>query len=621
MKMFEVPMVVTSLVSLCFLTGLDAPPARAGFTFGTPANLDAALQFFPTSNVFVTCFSSDNREMFVYSDLGGGQGGFDIWVLKRATLEEAWGPPENLGPIVNSSSFESSPSISGDGLELYFDSGRPSQYGVGGRGLLVTRRTTRTSPWGPATALDAPVNGSYGAGGPSVSSDGLELYFCSSRSGGLGGLDIYVSKRATRQDPWGSPVNLGPAVNSTGHDQAPRLSPDGLLLLFQASRPGGFGSDDLWMARRANRSAPWEPVVNLGPVINGPNLDCQPCLAPDGSALYFAWDWSDRRDIPWQAPIIPMVDFNGDHGVDAKDADFLMADWGRSDSVCDIGPFAWGDGTVDEKDLGVLMKSLATPGPGATLVPCDVALSWILPSLTPTCDVYFGTSFADVNNASRIDPCGVLVSQGQTVTTYDPEGFLELQKTCYWRIDCVSADTNPTIYKGAVWQFTTEPDLYAIRSITATASSFIFGSEPEKTIDRSGLDANDLHSDNQKDMWWSKAEALPWIQYEFDRVYRLHEMRVWNHNMVIEPSVGFGAKTVQIEYSLDGTTWTVLEGVPEFARAPGNAGYAADTTVDFGGISAKHVKLTILKKWGTTQQTGLSEVRFYAISAAAVMEP
>jgi serine/threonine protein kinase/Tol biopolymer transport system component/tetratricopeptide (TPR) repeat protein len=279
-------------------------PAGADFTFGEPTHLDVATRFFPTSDCPVSCFSSDGLEMFVDSDLAGGQGFFDIWVLKRASVEDDWGPPENLGPAVNSASMEGFSSISGDGLELYFSSGRSGGYGM--CDLYVTHRATRTSPWGPATNLGPKVNGSSDEGMPSVSSDGLELYFSSKRLGGYGFYDIYVSKRETTSDPWGEPVNLGPTVNCPFIEECPCLSPDGLLLLFQAGhRPGGFGNCDLWMTRRASRTAPWEPVVNLGPKINGSSYNCRPCLAPDGSALYFSWQWPDRIDT-WQVPIIPI---------------------------------------------------------------------------------------------------------------------------------------------------------------------------------------------------------------------------------------------------------------------------------------------------------------------------
>jgi serine/threonine protein kinase/Tol biopolymer transport system component len=332
----------------------DTLPARAGFTFGEPVSLDAAIpSFFPNLNRFVSSLSLDGLEMFGMSDQGEGQGRFDIWALRRASPEDDWGPPENLGPAVNSASMDQGASISGDGLELYFFSDRPG--GHGSADLYVTRRATRTSPWGPPTNLDPPVNSSYVEIGTSVSSDGLELYLSSDRPGGLRLLDIYVSKRATTSDPWGEPVNLGPAVNSPFPEYSPCLSPDGLLLLFTGYRPGGFGNFDLWMTRRASRTASWEQAVNLGPIINSPNADVGPCWAPDGSALYFAWDWSNRPGKPWKAPITPILDFNGDGKVDAADMAILEADWGKNQSLCDIGPFPWGDGNVDAQDLKVFM--------------------------------------------------------------------------------------------------------------------------------------------------------------------------------------------------------------------------------------------------------------------------
>ncbi len=168
--------------------------------------------------------------MYIESIRAGGQGGYDLWVCKRASPEDDWGPPENLGPTVNSAGNDASASITADGLELYFSSNRPGGYG--GYDLYVTRRATRNSPWGPATNLGPKVNSVYDDGNLSVSSDGLELYFASNRPGGYGGDDLYVSKRATTQDPWGDPVNLGPAVNSPADEAAPCLSPDGLLLFF-----------------------------------------------------------------------------------------------------------------------------------------------------------------------------------------------------------------------------------------------------------------------------------------------------------------------------------------------------------------------------------------------------
>ena len=77
--------------------------------------------------------------------------------------------------------------------------------------------------------------------------------------------------------------------------------------------------------------------------------------------------------------------------------------------------------------------------------------------------------------------------------------------------------------------------------------------------------------------------------------------------------LGFGLKDVTIEYSADGTTWTVLKAA-QFARAPGQDGYAVGTTVDLAGTPAKFIRLTPKNNWGgLVQQFGLSEVRFYYI--------
>jgi hypothetical protein len=264
------------------------------------------------------------------------------------------------------------------------------------------------------------------------------------------------------------------------------------------------------------------------------------------------------------------------------------------------------------------MESLVTPSPKASDVPCDVILSWVSPSFANTCDVYLGTSQEAVSTASRTNPQGVLVSQGQTASTYNPAKPLQLSQTYYWRVDFVIPGPTPTIVKGPVLQFTTGGLTYPIKNVTATASSAQAGSGPERTVDGSGLDKTDGHSTDQKDMWWSLNQSPSWIQYEFDQVYALHEMWVWNFNTMADPFIGFGAKTVKIEYSTDGAAWAPLADVPEFARAPGKPGYTANTKINFAGIPAKFVKLTIEKNWGIAPQTGLSEVRFFAIQTAAV---
>jgi len=267
-----------------------------------------------------------------------------------------------------------------------------------------------------------------------------------------------------------------------------------------------------------------------------------------------------------------------------------------------------------------LAAGMPTPDRNAVDVPRDAVLSWAPGPYAVTHDVYFGTSFDDVNGANTASPQSLLVSHGQTGTTYSRAGLLGFGQTYYWRVDEVNAPPDSTVYKGDVWSFTTEPYGYPVRPIKATASSsFTPTMGPDKTIDGSGLDAMDQHGVSTSQMWLSKKGQSPvWIQYQFDAVYKLYQMWVWNSNQTVESISGFGAKDVTIETSTDGTTWTALTGVPEFAQATGDPNYVHNTTVDFSGVQAKYVKLTISSNWADgTKQAGLSEVRFFYLPVKA----
>ena len=122
--------------------------------------------------------SADGLELY-FSDWGlhrpGGYGEEDLWVTRRATRLSPWETPENLGSIVNSPSNDSRAHISIDGLRLFFDSRRPGGYG--GSDLYVARRRTLSDPWGPPVNLGPQVNSSGNEWSPCISPDGRELYF------------------------------------------------------------------------------------------------------------------------------------------------------------------------------------------------------------------------------------------------------------------------------------------------------------------------------------------------------------------------------------------------------------------------------------------------------------
>jgi hypothetical protein len=285
----------------------------------------------------------------------------------------------------------------------------------------------------------------------------------------------------------------------------------------------------------------------------------------------------------------------------------------------------WFDEVYWDGDQGLATPTKArnpSPANQESDVPRDVTLSWTPGPFAVTHDVYFGIVFDDVKNASRINPLGVLASQGQNATTYDLSR-LEFSQSYYWRIDEVNAPPDSTIHKGDTWQFTVEHIAYSIagENITAAATSSNAAEEgPENTINGSGLDADDLHSNAPTDMWLSSAAGPQpaWIEFQFDKVYKLHQMLVWNYNTSIEPVIGFGIKEATIEYSVDGADWTTLGTTHEFAQASGAADYAHNTTIDFAGVGAKYVRLTANSNWGGFMpQYGLSEVRFFYIPVNA----
>ena len=246
----------------------------------------------------------------------------------------------------------------------------------------------------------------------------------------------------------------------------------------------------------------------------------------------------------------------------------------------------------------------------------DVTLRWAAGEFAVAHDVYLGTTFDDVNDADRDHPMGVLVGESQDDTEFDA-GRLDFGQTYYWRVDEVNAAPDNTIFKGQVWSFTTEPYGYPITSLTVAVSSEQPASPAIRTIDQSGLDELDEHGTDLKTMWVAPGGMPAWIEYTFDKVYRLHELWVWNSNSELETLMGFGARDVAVEYSTDGETWTPLEGVSPFAQGTGKDTYTPNIVVDFAGAMAKHVKLTIRENWGTAAMVSLSEVRFFYVPMAA----
>jgi len=111
------------------------------------------------------------------------------------------------------------------------------------------------------------------------------------------------------------------------------------MLFITFLRSGGYGDADIWMSRRAIRDSAWGALVNLGLSLNTAAGEAEPYISADGRTLYFT---SNRPggygdyDL-WQAPILPIVDFNGDGKMDLIDLVMLIESWGTNNTLYDIG--------------------------------------------------------------------------------------------------------------------------------------------------------------------------------------------------------------------------------------------------------------------------------------------
>jgi len=368
--------------ALVLVLVLGAKVANADFFFGEPVNLGPPLN--GPDDMWGGCLSRDGLELYFSSNRPGGYGGYDLWVSKRESTRDEWGPPTNLGSPANSPYDECMPCPSTDGLTLYFsdghlpyDNAKQLPGGLGGDGdIWKLTRQTRDEPWSAAGNIGPGINSEH-AIGPSISVDGLSLYFQSHRPGTKGGCDLMLTKRTSISDPFTNPVFLR-TPNSSDADFCPDISLDGLVLFFSSTRPcvgGGTGPYRLWVTTRKSILDPFPSPQVLPAHVNGGGSTwfsgCyDPSLSSDGSTLYFM---SDRPggfggfDI-YEVPIVPILDFNGDGIVDSADMCIMIDHWDSDYPLCDIGPMPWGDGVVDVEDLKVLAGHLFEEMADPTLI-------------------------------------------------------------------------------------------------------------------------------------------------------------------------------------------------------------------------------------------------------------
>jgi outer membrane protein OmpA-like peptidoglycan-associated protein len=186
------------------------------------------------NNEGASTFSADGQTV-VYTACGRdeGVGGCDLYIM---TLEGAqWSEPKNLGDVVNSKEWDSQPTISSDGTRIIFSSERAGGYG---NGDLYMIEKNVFGEWGPPQNLGGMVNTPFSDMSPYLSPDGKTLYFASLGHPGFGSYDLF--KTVYENGKWSQPVNMGKPLNTSGGDQYFTIGGSGEVGYFASDR-GGSG--------------------------------------------------------------------------------------------------------------------------------------------------------------------------------------------------------------------------------------------------------------------------------------------------------------------------------------------------------------------------------------------
>jgi Tol biopolymer transport system component len=173
------------------------------------------------------------------------------------------------------------PFITEDGTKLFFCSDRPSPT-KDKRDFDIWYVEKMTGGWSEPKNVGGPVNTPANEYYPSVAKDGT-LYFSSNRPGGMGGFDIYRSRLVDGR--YDEPENLGPSINTESGEIDVYIAPNQSWMIFVSTRPGGLGGSDLYMSYNNNGS--WTLAKNLGSPINSPSREFCPMVSPDGKYFFF----------------------------------------------------------------------------------------------------------------------------------------------------------------------------------------------------------------------------------------------------------------------------------------------------------------------------------------------
>ncbi len=220
---------------------------------------------------------SDNNDVLVYSK---SEAFYDA-ILYSTKQDGKWSGPLNMNEILQVDRDYFPTSISKDGNTLYLYSSLDYD------GIIYTS-TFANGRWNPIVKLNDNINTKFWESHATVSHDDRKLYFTSNRKGSIGGLDIYVSKRDTSGD-WGTPLNLGPVINTIYNEESPFLSKDDKTLFFSSRGHFNMGGYDVFYSTVLDNGE-WSVPLNMGYPINSTDDDVFFKPSGEGYEAYYAVD-------------------------------------------------------------------------------------------------------------------------------------------------------------------------------------------------------------------------------------------------------------------------------------------------------------------------------------------
>ncbi len=288
---------IAVLAAAMTISGVAAAIAFGGFgpwgeaesieTFGAGANEN----FNTASTEGCPFISPDGKAFFIASNRAGGLGGLDIWVSTRASTDDAWSDPVNVGAPINSAASDFCPTIGRDGKTFFFASTRAGHCGETTNADLYSTRLDIgfNAPW--VTHLGCVVNSAWDEHSPfpaEIASQGPVLFYSSARplngADTAGDHDLYVSPRDGGVYRAGIPLS---EINTNANEGQPNVRRDGQELFFWSDRTGGEGGPDIYSSSKESPLGAWGTPQNLGPNVNSALGETRPSLSWDGTTLYF----------------------------------------------------------------------------------------------------------------------------------------------------------------------------------------------------------------------------------------------------------------------------------------------------------------------------------------------